>query len=323
MSSSVLYDAPGPKTRRLSRIVSFVTGAVIVVGVAWFVFALGQPRETAGGATLSGLWDPKRWDIFGDPVVWTRLLWDGLVLGTLRVAGLAAVLALLLGVAFSFLRTAASPWVRVPTAIVLEFFRGMPVLLMMLFILLALATAGYWAAVGALALYNGAVLGEAFRAGIQSLPRGQREAGLSLGMTRLQTRMLIEFPQAFRQMLPIVLAQMVVLLKDTSLAYIVAYPEILKVSDQMRNFYGSRYSFSVFFVVLAVYLTVNYSLSVLARWVARRSGPGAVGGRRKGTRHGGPATPPPRGSVGTDTALMSVGMAESMTGRVEEQPPGR
>lgn len=320
MSASVLYDAPGPKTRRTSRIVSYLVGAVIVVGVGWFLFALGQPRVTAAGSTLSGLWDPNRWDIFSQPVVWNRLLWDGLVLGTLRVAGVAAVLAIAIGVAFSFLRTAKAKWISIPAAIVLEFFRGMPVLLMMLFILLALATGGYWAAVWALAVYNGAVLGEAFRAGIVALPRGQREAGLSLGMTNLQTRLLVEFPQAFRQMLPITVAQLVVLLKDTSLAYIVAFPEILTVSDQLKQYFGSRYSFSIFFVVLVIYLAVNLSLSYLARWIAHRTGPRAVGGKRRGTKRGGPEPTPPPGTAGTDTALLSVGMAGSMTGR-ELDPP--
>lgn len=276
MSANVLYDAPGPRTRRRSLIISVISGAVIVGAFGWLLWALGQPRTTVNGTVLSGVWDPSRWDIFGDPRVWRRLLVDGLLMGTLRAAGLAAVLSLILGVVLVFARTAPSKWVRVPTSIVLEFFRGMPVLLMMLFILLALGTGGYTAVVAALTLYNGAIIGEALRAGLHALPRGQREAGLSLGLTPFWTRILVEFPQAFRQMLPIIVAQLVVLLKDTSLAYVVAYPEILRISNTLKDFYGStKYSFSLFAVVLVIYLIVNFALSALARWIAKRSGPRA------------------------------------------------
>ncbi|GAA3881418.1 amino acid ABC transporter permease [Tessaracoccus defluvii] len=274
---SVLYDAPGPRARRLSLVTSIVLGVVITAAVVWLIWRLGQPRVTVNGAVLTGLWDPSRWDIFvNDPRVWEGLLIRGLLMGTLRAAGLAAVLSIIAGVLLCFARSARSKWIRVPAAIVLEFFRGMPVLLMMLFIMLALATSGYWAVVLALTVYNGAIIGEALRAGIAALPRGQREAGLSLGLTELSTRLRIEFPQAFRQMLPIILAQLVVLLKDTSLAYVVAYPEILRISQQMRDYYGSTtYSFSLFLIVWAVYLVVNMSLSTAARWLARRTGPKA------------------------------------------------
>ena len=316
MSASVLYDAPGPKTRRRSRIISAMATAAIVVGFAWFLFALGQPRTTAGGAELPGLWDSSRWDIFLDGEVWQGLLWRGLVMGTLRAAGMAAVLAIVIGVIFALGRMAKSPLIRVPFTVVLEFFRGMPVLLMMLFLLLGVRFFdAYWSVVIALAVYNGAIIGEALRAGIASLPRGQSEAALSLGFTRLQTRFLVELPQAFRQMLPIVVAQMVVLLKDTSLAYIVAYPELLRVSYQLKDFFGSgKYSFSIFFVTLIIYLIVNFALSWFARWLARRSGPRAVGAVRRRDRRGAAAPTPPRGERGTDTSLLSIGEPGSVTG---------
>lgn len=275
-TANVLYDAPGPRARRLSRVFSVVAVVVLVVGVASLIWRLGQPRTTVNGTVLTGLWDPSRWDIFLDSQVWQGLIVRGLILGTLRAAGLAAVLALILGVILCFARSAPWAWVRGIAAVVLEFFRGMPVLLMMLFILLALGTGGYFAVVAALAIYNGAIIGEALRAGINSLPKGQREAGLALGLTPFATRIYVEFPQAFRQMLPIIVAQLVVLLKDTSLAYVVAYPEILRISYQLKDFFGSTtYSFSIFLVVLAIYLAVNFSLSALARWIAGRSGPKA------------------------------------------------
>ena len=121
------------------------------------------------------------------------------------------------------LRISLIAWIRIPTQVVLEFLRGMPVVLMMLFVLLVFGTSSFMAVVAGLVLYNAAIFAEILRAGIQSLPKGQREAGLAIGLTSFQSRMLIELPQAVRRMMPSLVAQLVVLLKDTSLGYIVAY----------------------------------------------------------------------------------------------------
>lgn len=279
MSQSVLYDAPGPRAKRFSRVLSVVAAVLFVAGLVWLVLTLAAPRVTAGGATQPGLFDSSRWDIFLDLVVW-RAIGRG-VLATLQMAAVAAVLAMIIGILFSFGRTATSKLVRIPTSIVLEFLRGMPVILMMLFVLLIFATGPYWAGVAALGLYNGALIGEILRAGIVSLPKGQREAGLSVGLTPVATRMRIEFPQAFRQMLPIIIAQMVVLLKDTALAYIIGYPELLREAvTYLTNFFGNRYLFSLFFVAFVVYLAINLLLSYIARLVARRTGSKAAGSPR-------------------------------------------
>ena len=269
--TSVLYDAPGPKAVFRSRLFSVVAGLVIAAGLVWLILALGAPKTSANGAVQPGLWDVSRWDVFADREVW-RTLGRG-ALNTLRMAGVAAAFALVLGVLFCFGRVSETRWVRVPTTVLLEFVRGMPVLLMMLFILLVFSTGSFWAGVAALSVYNGAIIGEALRAGIKSLPRGQREAGLAIGLTPVATRFRIEFPQAFRQMLPIIIAQLVVLLKDTSLAFVVGYEELLRSGlYNLTNFFGSRYSFSFFVVVLAIYLTMNLLLSWLARVIARRTG---------------------------------------------------
>jgi len=272
--SSVLYDAPGPKARARSRVISVVGVIIIIAGMTWLILALGAPKPSANGAIQPGMWDPTRWDALLDVEVW-RTLGRG-ALATLTMAGVAAFFALILGVVFSFLRAADHAAIRVPTTIVLEFVRGMPVLLMMLFILLVFSTGSFWAGVAALSVYNGAIIGEALRAGINSLPRGQREAGLAIGLTPIATRFRIEFPQAFRQMLPIIIAQLVVLLKDTSLAFVVGYEELLRSGlYTMTNFFGQRYQFSFFLIVLVIYLAMNLSLSWLARVIARRSGPKA------------------------------------------------
>jgi len=263
--ATVLYDAPGPKARRRSLIIS-VVGTLALVGLlAWVVWILGQPRVAANGNETPGTWDASRWDVLGDPVVWetvARGAWF-----TIRAAATAMVGAMIIGILFAFGRLAESKVIRIPVAIVLEFFRGMPVLLMMLFILLVAASGAFWAVVVALAVYNGAIIGEALRAGIVSLGKGQREAGLSIGLTPVRTRLLIEFPQAFTQMLPVIIAQMVVLLKDTSLGYIVAYNELARTIQNLSNYYGNSYMFTFWLVAITVYLLINLSVS----WIGRRT----------------------------------------------------
>ncbi len=264
MSGSVLFDAPGPNAIRRSRILSIVFAVVAVVALVLAAYQLW-----AGGAFYQ-----DRWDIFQDPQLWFGA--RGLMVGlgtTLSIAAIAAVGAMILGVVFSIMRNAYSAWVRVPTTIVLEFFRGMPVLLMMLFILIVFSTGAYWAVVWALIVYNGAIIGEALRAGMKSLPKGQRESGLAIGLTPLRTTLSIELPQALRIMLPIILAQLIVLLKDTSLGYIVGSPEIIRIGRQLVDFYdrqGGPYALSMFFVMLAIFLGINLTLSALVRWAAKR-----------------------------------------------------
>lgn len=267
-SSTVLYDAPGPRARALSRTISIVSIVAVLAGVAWILLTLAAPRQGAGGIELPGMFAPSRWDVFSDPAVW-RAFGRG-VLATLTAAGIGAAIALVLGVLFALGRTARSAWVRVPVSVVLEFFRGMPVLLMMLFILLVASTGALWAVALALGVYNGAIIGEALRAGIAALPKGQAEAGLSLGLRVLQTKLLIEFPQAFRQMLPVIIAQLVVLLKDSSLGYIVGYFELLRTSQSLSDFFGNKYLFSFFVITISIYLVLNLTLSWVARRIAAR-----------------------------------------------------
>ena len=123
MSSSVLFDAPGPKARRRSQITSVVTIVVVAAVAAWGIWTLAQPVDS-GGITVPGRFDPSRWNIFLDPGVWSFIL-DG-VLNTLRAALVAAVIALILGIAFSLMRSSEIAWVRIPTTWLLEFLRGMP-----------------------------------------------------------------------------------------------------------------------------------------------------------------------------------------------------
>lgn len=264
--SSVLYDVPGPKARRISLIGSVVGGLAILGLLAWIIFTLGQ----------QGIFEGRRWQIFTRADVW-RLLGNGLG-ATLSAAGLAAVIAFPLGLLLCLLRISDAKLIRVPTRVVLEFLRGMPVVLMMLFILLGFGTSPYIAVVTALVVYNAAVFAEIIRAGIQSLPKGQREAGLAIGLTSFRSRMLIELPQAVRRMMPSLVAQLVVLLKDTSLGYIVAYGELLRAVQLMADVLGPAFLFPVFFVAAGMYIAINIAISRLAVWIERRGSKKAAGG---------------------------------------------
>ncbi|SDT45448.1 amino acid ABC transporter membrane protein 2, PAAT family [Pseudarthrobacter equi] len=267
--SSVLYDVPGPKARRISLIGSVVGGLAILGLLAWIIFTLSQ----------QGIFEGRRWQIFTRADVW-RLLGNGLG-ATLSAAALAAVIAFPLGLLLCLFRISDVKLIRVPTRVVLEFLRGMPVVLMMLFILLGFGTSQFIAVVAGLVVYNAAVFAEIIRAGIQSLPKGQREAGLAIGLTSFKSRMLIELPQAVRRMMPSLVAQLVVLLKDTSLGYIVAYGELLRAVQLMADVLGPAYLFPVFFVAAGMYIAINICISRLAVWIERRGSKKAAGGTAK------------------------------------------
>ncbi|MDN4642584.1 amino acid ABC transporter permease [Arthrobacter sp. PsM3] len=264
--TSVLYDVPGPKARRISLIGSII--GVIVIGglLVLAVMTLAQ----------QGIFDPTRWAVFQIPDVWA-LIGNG-ILATLSAAAVAAVIAFPLGLLLSLMRISDIAWIRIPTRIVLEFLRGMPVVLMMFFVLLVFATGSFVAVVAGLVLYNSAIFAEIIRAGIQSLPKGQREAGLAIGLTSFASRRSIELPQAIRRMLPSLVAQLVVLLKDTSLGYIVSYEELLRKVQIMADFLGPAYLFPVFFVAAVIYIAINFSVSRLAIWIEKRGSKKAAGG---------------------------------------------
>jgi glutamate transport system permease protein len=267
--TSVLYDVPGPKARRISLIGS-VLGVLVIGGLlALALVTLAQ----------QGIFEARRWAIFGQADVWS-LIFDGIG-ATLGAAAIAAVIAFPLGLLLCLMRISDVAWIRVPTRIVLEFFRGMPVVLMMLFVLLVFATSPFIAVVAGLVLYNAAIFAEIIRAGIQSLPKGQREAGLAIGLTSFQSRLSVELPQAVRRMLPSLVAQLVVLLKDTSLGYIVAYGELLCAVQVMADFLGPQFLFPVFFVAAAIYIAINLAVSRLAIWIERHGSKKAAGGVAK------------------------------------------
>lgn len=265
--SSVLYDAPGPVARRRERIGSVVAALVILVAL---FFAL---RYAAG----RGVFQSDHWDVLYDPPknqtaadVWRSIVVRGLG-ATLRAAAVAAPLALVLGFLLALWRTTRLAWLRLPAAAVVELFRGLPVLLMMLFGTLALDLDPFSGVVFGLVVYNMAIFAEILRAGLAALPKGQTEAAYAVGLTRWQAMRTVQLPQAVRMMLPSLVAQLVVLLKDSSLGFIVSYPELLRSIQNNGQYFGNRYFVALFVVGAGIYLAVNLTLSWFARWLSRRT----------------------------------------------------
>jgi glutamate transport system permease protein len=264
VSEAVLYDVAGPRGRRRILIGS-VAGLVLVVLVVGVAVARLAAKD---------VFEAERWRVLTRSDL-LELLGRGLG-ATLRAAAVAMVLAMALGALLAVGRLSRRRWLAVPAGAWVELFRGLPLLLVILFLFLGLPAAGvtistFWALVGGLTLYNSAVIGEIFRAGVLSLPRGQTEAASAIGLRRGQTLRLILLPQAVRLMLPALISQGVTLLKDTSLGFVIAYAELLRVGRNAVEFLGGPYSIPVYTAIAVVYIAVNASLSFLARWLDRRT----------------------------------------------------
>ncbi|GII89906.1 amino acid ABC transporter permease [Sinosporangium siamense] len=268
MSSSataVLFDAPGPRARLRNNILTLV-GVIIILGVAYFVWA----RFSEAGQFDSKLWTP-----FLDPGVWQGMILPGLV-GTLSAAALSIVLALLCGAVFGLGRLSDHWWIRWPSGVVVEFFRAIPVLLMIFFAqagafeLFGYTMPAFTAVVIGLTLYNGSVLAEVFKAGILAVPKGQSEAAYSLGLRKGGVLRLILLPQAVTAMMPAIVSQMVVALKDSALGYIISYEDLLNTGfRQLPNNFGNLVPAAI--VISLVYIVLNLALTYLATALERRS----------------------------------------------------
>jgi glutamate transport system permease protein len=269
MSASVLYDTPGPRTRRRVWIGSAVA-TLALLALAALVLARLAAQGQLEAAKWAPLYDPSH-PTFA--TVW-RFLRGGLV-NTLQAAALAMVLSLVVGTLLAVTRVSAGPtwrWLVVGT---IELLRGVPVVMLIFFAARVLPEIGVdlslmWYLVLGLTAYNAVVIAEIVRAGLASLPRGQTEAAYAVGLTRGQTLRLVLLPQAVRVMLPALISQLVVVLKDTSLGFIISYEELLRRAQiaiqTLQN------PLQTFLTVGLIFIVVNYTLSKLAEYVERRMG---------------------------------------------------
>ena len=269
--ASVLFDAPGPRARRLNLVLSVVTGAILLGLLAQLVHQLDT----------KGQWEWRLWEPFTQAKVWENFIIPGLK-NTLSAAAVAAALALAFGVVFGFGRLSDHRWIRVPCGVIVEFFRAVPVLIMIFFAQAGLPliadsfnlymepVSAFEAVVIGLTLYNGSVLAEIVRAGIKAVPKGQSEAGYALGMRKSGVLLRILLPQSVTAMMPVIVSQIVVLLKDSALGYIVAYEDLLNAGFvQIKANYDNLIPAAI--VITAIYVIINMSIGRFATWLEARS----------------------------------------------------
>ncbi|MCZ7497350.1 amino acid ABC transporter permease [Agrobacterium tumefaciens] len=259
----VLFDAPGPRAMRRDRLMSLATIALCCILLVWVASRLSQ----------NGLLDADLWGALANPEL-VALLASGLA-ATFKVAGVALLLSVVVGAMLAWGLLSKRPWNLFLLTGWIEIFRGLPLLLLIFFIFLGGPAIGveistFWSLVLGITLYNSAVFAEIFRAGIQSLPKGQAEAALAIGLGEGETFRIILLPQAIRRMMPALISQMVVLVKETSLGFVIGYTEFLRDARTAVEFLGGEYSLPVYTLVAVVYISINCAMSFVARHIESR-----------------------------------------------------
>ncbi|MGW6337301.1 amino acid ABC transporter permease [Nocardia rhamnosiphila] len=270
--ASVLYDAPGPAAR-VRNIVYSIVVLVVVVAAGWFVYR---------GFADKGQFTAEKWEPFLDGAVWSTYILPGLR-GTVVAALLSIVFALVIGMIFGIARLSDHRWVRWTAGTVVEIARAVPVLILMIFLFALYSEYDLFeseylalgAVVTALTIYNGSVIAEIVRAGILSLPKGQTEAGVALGLRKGQLMRLILLPQAITAMLPALISQMVVALKDSALGYVITYEEVVRSAQQLGA--AESNTIPALIVVAIIMIVLNVLLSTIATGLEKR----LRSGRRK------------------------------------------
>ncbi|MEU8588508.1 amino acid ABC transporter permease [Streptomyces sp. NPDC048664] len=266
--SSVLYDAQGPRAKRRNLVVSAVF-LLVLAAVGWWVVKSLNDKEQL---------DWEKWKpFFSGTEAWTTYILPGLQ-NTLLAAAASMVIALPLGAVFGIARLSDHVWIRVPAAVVVEFFRAIPVLMLMVFGMAAYSSYSdlssddrpLYAVATGLVLYNASVLAEIVRAGILSLPKGQTEAAHAIGLRKTQTMTSILLPQSVTAMLPAIVSQVVVIVKDTAIGgAVLTFPELLSSASTMSSYYGANVIAS-FTIVAVIFIVLNFSLTSFAGWLERR-----------------------------------------------------
>ena len=256
----ILFAAPSPKAQTAMRVVSVIAAAMLILLVAGIALQFH----------LAGQLDVQLWEFFAWSTTWAFLA-KGL-LGTLASAAMAAVIALTLGLVLLLGRLSRLRWVRWPSIALIEFLRGTPTLLLIYVCFLVLPAAGiklstYWMLTLPVGLSTAAVVAEVYRAGVLAVPRGQTDAGRSLGMTEVQVFFFIVFPQALRYIVPALVAQLVIVVKDTTFGYVVTYGELMQNAKVLIANYNSLVP--VYLVVAALYCLVNHAISMASKRLGR------------------------------------------------------
>jgi glutamate transport system permease protein len=259
MSANVLFDAPGPKARTRNNILGAVA-SLAILGLLYFVYR----QLDAKGQFASYLWQPFQYTEI------QRRIGEG-ILATLKAFALASVLSLFLGALLAAGRLSDHAPARWVASTIVEFFRAMPLLIMIFALYVGVFTSTpLWALVIGLTLYNGSVQAEIFRAGINAVPKGQSEAAYAVGLRKTQVMVFVLLPQAVRAMLPSIISQLVVTLKDTSLGFIITYEELL-YNGRLIAATSLGFPYVPMVMIIApIYILMCLALSSLATWIERR-----------------------------------------------------
>ncbi len=278
---SVLYDAPGPRAKQ-RNVLYTILFVLVFAGVAWLgLDAMNEKNQL----------DWEKWSPYlAGTEAWTTYLLPGLV-NTLTAAGLSILMALPIGAIFGIARLSDHWWISKPAGVLVEFFRAIPVLLLMFFAFTLYSQftdigrdiRPLYAVCTGLVIYNSSVIAEVVRAGILSLPKGQTEAAMAVGLRKGQLMSSILLPQAVTAMLPALVSQLVVIVKDTALGgALLNFSELIAQARPAQSFYGANV-IATLTVIAAIFIVINSLLSLAAnrleKWLRNRTkGTGTVVG---------------------------------------------
>ena len=265
----LLYEPPGPAARKRISVLTWFALAAFAVLAALVI------RQFA----VTGQLDARYWSFFARATTW-RFLGEGL-LTTLEAAVTGAGIAFALGFLMMRGKLRKNRLLRLISTVLIEFTRGVPTLLFIYFFFLVVPQTGwklsaFWKITLPCAISACGVVAEALRSGVNAVPRGQTEAALSLGLTDTRLFYKVVFPQAIRFVIPSLIAELVIVLKDTTFAYIVTCADLMQNAKVLISNYDAM--LSVYLVVAVIYILINWLLNRLSDRMA--AGSGRTGARR-------------------------------------------
>ncbi|QBK05864.1 amino acid ABC transporter permease [Hylemonella gracilis] len=257
---NLLFGDPTPNAQAITRATNWAVAALLLalaIGIAFRFHAAGQ-------------FDAGLWEFFAWTTTWTFLA-KGL-LGTLASAAMAAVIALVFGLVLLVGRMSRLRLARWPSVVAIELLRGVPTLLLIYVCFLVLPSVGiklstYWMLTLPVGLSTAAMVAEVYRAGVLAVPRGQTAAARSLGLTEAQVFFHVVFPQALRYIVPALVAQLVIVVKDTTFGYVVTYGELMQNAKVLIANYNALVP--VYLVVAVLYCLVNHAISRASQRLGR------------------------------------------------------
>lgn len=257
-----LYEPPGPRTRK------YILAGTVLSVLVLMMLAAAVIRQFY----INGQLDAKYWSFFTKYTTW-RFLGQGLV-GTITVAVVSGIIAFALGMLFMLGRISKYKWLRSISRALIEFTRGVPTLLLIYFFFLVVPQLGislpaFWKIAAPVAISASGVVAEVLRSGVNAVPKGQTEAAQSLGMRWGSVFFKIVFPQALRYVVPALISELVIVLKDTTFAYVVSYADLMQNAKVLISNYDAL--LSVYLVVAVIYILINYVLHRLSVLLAERS----------------------------------------------------